>query len=191
MGSQPPFWTRIFRFCRRSFARDFQDVGKFGLDVDFGICGQSNEIPSDSRLMRRFIDSPNHLEWDSDSNRYIPAAKQLQFDPDMSTQWAEHLALKHKLGPEAVLDGNSSYSLVGEWKVDTVLKSQFLVSNTPDLTRTGPLSCSHTSIDWPTSSIVPPKEEPSPKARRKLRSELTREMVWIFGDITTAPPERS
>jgi hypothetical protein len=141
--------------------------------------------------VRRFIDSPNHLEWDGDNNRYVPAHSQLQFDPEMSTQWSEHLSRVHQLGPEVILADAPNYSLVGEWSVDAVRKLAFRVANTPDPDGDGPLNCSHASVYWPLASIVPPKTEPSPSKRKKLRNDLNREMTWAFGEISTPPPDGS
>ena len=168
-----------------------------GLEQDDQIeCGQEIPIEDDDHILRRFIDSPNHLEWDADNERFIPAANQLQFDPEpstqsseLSTQSREHLWDVHHLGPEAVLDNNPNYSLVGEWLVDSVRKHKFPVKSTPDLTVEGPLGCSHVSIYWPADSIVPPAIEPSKSNRKKLRSQLAREMTWVYGQITIPPPD--
>jgi hypothetical protein len=131
------------------------------------------------------------LEWDSDNERFIPAASELKFDDDLSTQSREHLWDIHHLGPEAVLNNDTDYSLVGEWQVDAVRKLKFSVRSSPDLTIDGPLGCSHVSIDWPTDSIIPPAIVPSKTARKKLRADLTREMTWAYGQVKTTRPDGS
>ena len=193
LGLRSRLWKRIVRFLGRTRIRNVEGANEADSGVTFYKCGVSNEITNGDRVLRRFIDSPNHLEWDSDNSRYVPAGNQMIFDSDtpeeardLSTYWREHLG-RDELGPEALLIGHSNYSLIGEWRVAAVRKLKFPVAHTPrgDV----PIECAHASICWPPDSIPPSKMEPSPSRRRILRGELSRELSWAYGTISTPPPE--
>ena len=193
MGLRSRLWERIVRLLGRARIRNFESADETSSSVTSNECGQSSEITDGDRVLRRFIDSPNHLEWDADNSRYVPAGSQMIFDSDtpteardLSTYWREHLS-RDELGPEVVLIGHPNYSLVGEWRVAAVRKLRFPVAHTPR--GDAPIECAHASIYWPPDSIPPSKMEPGPSRRRMLRSELNREMSWTYGTISTPPPE--
>jgi hypothetical protein len=133
--------------------------------------------------MRRFIDSPNHRIWDADLGRWIPNWSVLQFDPEMSTYWREHLRM-HGHGPSAILSGG--YSLVGELRANTAQAQGFLVRHTPsDETW---FECAHVSVYWPPEEIPEGKTIPNKDRRRELRRKLAGEFHWVYGDLPTSGP---
>lgn len=126
------------------------------------------------------------MEWDADNQRWLPAQNQLQFDPELSTYWREHLAI-HDQNPEVLLADNLTYTLVGEWEVEAVRQLHFPVEHSP--TGEKPPDCAHTSVYWPPDSLTPSQPEPSKAKRRALRGPLAARMTWVYGEITTTPPE--
>jgi hypothetical protein len=149
-------------------------------------CGEPEDIPDNDHLLRRFMDSKNHLEWDADNMRWLPSAAAMQFDPDLSTSWKEHLEF-HGMGPEAVIAGNDRYSLVGEWPVKTLRDSRLVITHSPS--SSGPIDCAHTSVDWPPDAIEPGKRRPNGAMRMSVRNSLSVSISWVYGNITIVPPE--
>jgi len=123
--------------------------------------------------------------WDYDKKVWIPSPEALQFDPDLSGSWREHLQERHGLGPASV--STEDYPLVGEWLVDDIRAHNFQVEHTPQ----GPLpiECAHTSVWWPANMLEPGKIEPNKTIRRRLRSGLAGDMSWVHGEISAQPPD--
>jgi hypothetical protein len=113
----------------------------------------------------------------------MPAPSELQFNPDMSSQWKEHL-LRHNLGPESILEGYPSYTLVGEFPVANLRGHHFKVTHSPRDSK--PIDCAHTSVNWPPDSIGENRKEPPKGIRNALRRDLTSDFKWVLG--TDAPP---
>lgn len=151
-------------------------------------CGEPQEIPVTNRVWRRLVDSKNHLAWDYDNNRYVPSPAALQFNPEMSTRWGEHLKM-HGLGVADVLENDDRYTLVGEWSVEEVRKMHFPLEHTPDGDE--PLGCAHASIYWPPSAVKAGTKRPDSVTRTSLRNQLVRGMAFVYGEITTPPPDDS
>jgi hypothetical protein len=149
-------------------------------------CGKPEDIPGGDHFLRRFIDSENHLEWDADNRRWLPSAASMQFDPDLSGSWREHLEF-HELSPSSVIDGNHRYTLVGEWSIEALRDIKFVVTHSP--ISAIPIGCAHTSVDWPRDAIEPGSRRPDSMKRMSLRNSLGVRMTWVYGDITTPPPE--
>lgn len=137
-------------------------------------------------LWRQFRDSDDYLVWDYDNQRWLPSPAALQFDPEMSSSWTEHLS-DHKIGPDGILDRNKGYSLVGRWQVAALRKLEFPVEHSPCGNR--PIDCAHSSVYWPPDAVGEGKREPSKSLRKQLRSDLAAQMTWVLGDIMTDAPE--
>lgn len=149
-------------------------------------CGEATELIARDHLWRQFRDSEEHLAWDYDNHTWLPTPAALQFDPDLSTRWSEHLRA-HGLGPESLTDESKGYTLVGEWEISDIRKEQFLVSHTPCGNQ--PLDCAHSSVYWPPQEVPPDKSQPNRDRRRELRSALAAEMIWVHGQVTIQPPD--
>jgi hypothetical protein len=149
-------------------------------------CGEVVELAGQDHLWRQLRDSEQHLAWDYDNNAWLPSPAALQFDPELSTRWAEHLLI-HGLGPEDILDKDKGYSLVGQWEISPIRSEHFPVAHTPCGAQ--PLDCAHSSVYWPPDEIPSGKVEPNRDRRRDLRSTLADEMTWTHGQITTQPPD--
>lgn len=145
------------------------------------------EINSEDHLWRRFRDDPNHLVW-HDELGPIPhheVNSVLQFDEDLSTNWREHLE-RHRIGPAWVLGENASYTLVGEISVLAARNLDFgVVHSSQGII---PIDCSHTSVSWPASQIRSPAKRPDKRTRSKLRSEIAKNFVFIYGEVKSEPP---
>jgi len=148
-------------------------------------CGHAGELPDDDQVWRRFISSPNHRTWDSDVGRYIPNLGDLQFDPEMSTYWRQHLRM-HGKGPSSVLEGDSRYDLVGQLAINQVRGEGFPVEQTPH--QESPIGCAHVSIYWPPESIQPGHKEPFRDQRKLLRTKLAHGLTWVHGEMPTIGP---
>src|SRR5260370_25328854 len=109
----------------------------------------------------------------------------MQFDPDLSGSWHQHLQERHDLGPGSV--ANDEYPLVGEWLVSDIRTLDFQVEHTPQ----GPLpiECAHISVLWSASTLKPGQIEPEKTTRRRLRSALAGDMSWVYGEINAQPPD--
>lgn len=169
-------------------ARGFKRAGLSGLALRLMPCVEARNIPEAHHLIRRFRDDPNHLTWDDELGPvpHHSAGNSLQFDPDLSTSWREHLE-EHGIGPAGVLGWRRSpYSLVGQISVWNARQLNFLVKHTP--TETIPTGCAHASIDWPPGEIHPPATQPAKAVRSKLRSELARGFPIIYGTVDSLRP---
>ena len=148
-------------------------------------CGEKLEVPFDGHFLRRFRDSDNHRVWDYDKKAWVPSPEALQFDPDLSGSWNEHLKESHGLGPASV--ASDGYPLVGEWLVSDIRALDFEVEHTPQGSL--PIECAHTSVWWPISALKQGKTEPDKPTRRRLRSVLAGDMSWAHGEISAKPPD--
>jgi hypothetical protein len=105
----------------------------------------------------------------------------LQFDPDLSVPWREHLAENHNAGPEAVLADDARYSLVFEITADQAEGLGLTPEHTPDPDQGHPVGCAHSSL-WRAESL-------GPKQRRKLGLEIALAMVLVHGAPTIPTPD--
>jgi hypothetical protein len=111
----------------------------------------------------------------------------VQFDQDlsdsgireMSVAWSEHLEAVHGLGPESVLLGRPSFSLVWESEVGEVRQSGFTVTHTPKAQN--PVLCAHTSVFLPYGA--------SKSVRNGMRDRVSLTMRLVHGTLpATGPP---
>jgi hypothetical protein len=151
------------------------------------LCGEANELSRSDHLWRKFRNSDNHVWWSDEDECWLPTPAALQFDPELSTQWREHLE-SHGLGPDSILDVDKGYELVGEWYVSRLEDLNFPVKHTPDL-EVPLIGCSHSSVYWPSAEIPPGKAKPNKDARDRIRSDLSYLMRWMHGTITVPKPE--
>jgi hypothetical protein len=148
-------------------------------------CGRVGELPTEDHLWRRFSSSPNHRTWDADLGRWLPNVGDLQFGPEMSTYWRQHLRM-HGKGPLSVLDGYPGYDLVGELAIDEVQLQGFPVRQSP--TEEPSVGCAHVSVYWPPGSIPQGHSQPFKDQRKLLRNQLSRELAWVHGDMPKIGP---
>lgn len=146
-------------------------------------CGRVGKLPDQDHLWRRFTNSPNHLTWDADLERWIPSLSILQFDPEMSTYWREHLRM-HGKGASSVL--TRGYTLVGELDIGKIQRQGFPTRQSPNDEPS--IGCAHVSIHWPPESVLQGRTQPSKDQRKLLRMRLASEFIWVYGDVPTSGP---
>lgn len=151
-------------------------------------CGEPSDLSGADHLWRQFQNSENHLIWDYDNERWLPAPAALQFNPEMSSQWREHLQA-HGLGANVILSIDRGYSLVGEWPVDAIERLKFPVQHTP--VGSTPIECAHSSVYWPPETLPDGKIQPTKDIRNLLRGNLADLIKWVCGEITVPRPDRS
>lgn len=150
-------------------------------------CGEVLPIPNQDHLWRRLKDSENHLIWSSDLGRYIPNHDALRFDPDLSTDWRQHLQGVHGYSPADILEGDDDYKLVGEFAVSEVRGIGFEIRASP--TGPTPPGCAHASVEWPPSEVPAGKKQPNKDVRNPLRFELAKHVSWVHGMPSIPPPD--
>jgi hypothetical protein len=149
-------------------------------------CGHIDELPIEDRLWRRFSSSPNHRTWDDDLGRWLPNLGDLQFNPELSTYWRQHLRM-HGKGPLSLLDASAAYDLVGELTIGEIQMQGFPVRQSPD-DEDSSKGCAHVSVYWPPGSIPQGQHQPTKDQRKLLRTQLARELVWVHGDMPKTGP---
>lgn len=121
--------------------------------------------------------SENHVTWDDIDSQWHPRMEQpsnaLQFDPDWSAYWRQHLAHRHQLPVASV--ANESYPLVFQVTASKVLSIEyeghrFAADHSPqgDL----PLDCAHCSVTY---------EDAAKFVRKGLRALLANELQLVWG----------
>jgi hypothetical protein len=142
-------------------------------------CGEEQDIPDDSTLLRSVRHHADDLRWDSDRREWLPTDRALQFDPDFSTQWENHLVCVHGLAVDSVVtDGRP---LVFDAEAGDFRSISLGVRHSP--MGDEPIECAHSSVDWPGG------REPDKPAKRKLRAGMRRGMRLVHGEISLeAPP---
>jgi hypothetical protein len=147
-------------------------------------CGQPQPIGSDQRLWRRVIDHPDHVTWDADKERWLPrpsgSSNSLQFNPELSTFWCEHLQDRHRLLPSSILDPDGRYTLVYQSQVQDVRAIGCTVEHTPQADL--PVDCAHTSVWYPSGATDKP-------SRKAVRNDLARTVILVYGAISQSPPD--
>jgi hypothetical protein len=143
-------------------------------------CGTVQEIPDSHRVWRAGRDDEDQRVWFGDERRWIPAPKPppaIQFNPDLSVAWREHLELVHDLGPAAVLpDG---YTLVWEAQVGAVRALGVTVEHSPP--EPDPWLCAHSSVDLPDGATK--------AVERAVRTKISQIMRHVHGTLPpTGPP---
>jgi hypothetical protein len=146
-------------------------------------CGERQELADDDSVWRRQQDHIDYLEWSYDDDKWLPTAKALQFNPDLSTYWRQHLERVHKNEPESIfVEGDHRYTLVYECGVVEIRTLGFGVEHSPEGS-TEPPECAHTSVNWPNGNM-------DKQRRRELRSPLARALQLVYGTISlTTPPD--
>jgi hypothetical protein len=142
-------------------------------------CGTGAALPDDGQLLRSIAHDPDALEWFADEQRWLPTAKAMQFDPDCSMFWRQHLQEVHDQAPECVTVGKRP--LVFEVRAGSARNLEFGAEHSPD--GDTPIACAHSSLEWPGGGPQPPKP-----VRNALRSDLVRHMELIVGEILLPPP---
>lgn len=152
------------------------------LDMDLP-CGRVGAIDDEHHLWRSVKDDPDCLEWDSDDAQWLPRVQDpsnsVQFNPDLSVFWAEHVEKVHAAGIEVALTPSQGYTLAYSLSAATVRELHLGVVHSPqDDMLPG---CAHGSIEYP----VP---RPAKHERRELRYRLARQMRLVAGSPTVRPP---
>lgn len=148
-------------------------------------CGEVVELDDSQDLWRRVRDHADHLTWNSDDRRWMPRptppSNALQFDPDMSTSWSQHLQGRHNQGPDAALDYEGRYTLVYGLNVGEARLIGCTVRHSPQAS--DPPDCAHSSLEWPV---------PADKSTRKaIRADLSHAMKLVHGESRLEPPPGS
>lgn len=132
------------------------------------------------------MNSENHLVWSDELGRAIPSPAALQFDPDLSADWREHLEVVHYESSTAVLKDDPRYALVGEVPVGVVRSLGFLVHASPH--QLSALGCAHASVDWPVAAVPAGRTEPPKSVRRTLKHSLGEQVSWAYGTPAISKP---
>ena len=142
-------------------------------------CGVSVPVPSDHHLLRLVRDDPDYVWWSSEQNRYLLRVPgfALQFDPDLSTSWAEHLLDLHGRSPEDLVSPKRELAFrarVGELQGLEGLT----ITHSPEGEE--PDGCGHVSVLRP---------EGLPKGlRNSLSTDIALRMHQVAGTVRSAPP---
>lgn len=146
-------------------------------------------LPDSAHLWRRVKDDKNHLMWDDESHRYIPAtAEALTFNPALSTAWGEHVQA-HGEGPAALVERAPQYRLVFSVQVAMVKKLRLVPEHDPErFPPDPPVSCAHVSVYWPESEPGDPRSPLQRSSRKALRFDLASAVELIHGQVYTEPP---
>lgn len=144
------------------------------------ICGAVSELDDTHGLWRRVRDDPDDLTWHSEEQRWLPRPEQpsIQFNPDLSCYWREHLVEQHASGPRSAIGSASRYALVFELAAGQARNLRCLVEHSPQ----GPTvpDCAHSSVR---------REAGLTRAERAaLRNDLAYAMRLVYGVPTQQPP---
>jgi hypothetical protein len=133
-------------------------------------------------LWRRVLDDLDNITWDPGEQRWLirinHPSHALQFNPEMSVSWREHLVHRHRKGPAAALKGAGDYTLVYELASADARKIRLCVKHSP-IGKRQP-DCAHTSVEWPEGLTKPD--------RKAIRSDLAHAMRLVHGVPTQTPP---
>ncbi len=145
-------------------------------------CGEQDQLEDDQHLWRRVKDDPNMLIWNSDEKRWVPSntnpSNSVQFNPELSTFWREHLEDSHMLTARSIADDELGYTLVFEIMVEVPRKFGATVVHTPTCER--PVQCAHTSVFYP--------NDLNKGQRFIFRQELAHSMFLVSGSCHQVPP---
>ncbi len=142
-------------------------------------CGTLACVPDADHLWRSVRHDASNLAWHDDEKRWIPAGTALQFDPDWSGRWREHLIDIHGLGPSDVAEAHRP--LVFEVQVEAIRMLGMKVEHTPQAT--DPTDCAHASTWYRTDGAQPTRPE-----RALLRNALAVLLTLVHGAIAMPPP---
>lgn len=149
-------------------------------------CGEVEVLSGSDRLWRRVYDHPDSLEYFPDEDRWLPKGSPpaVQFDPDLSMTWREHLERRHRLGPEAII-ADSGHALVFEMSVDDAEILGCAAEHSP--VGDEPVDCAHASI------LYPPLPNDLTRNQRKseqaaVRNAVGRAMRRVHGSVTQPKP---
>lgn len=130
----------------------------------------------------------DQLVWSQDEHRWVPAPEpppSMQFNPDLSASWKEHLEGRHLYGPDSTLT-RPGYTLVWELKVADATRLEFTVEHSPT-TASAPIECAHTSIWMPLDVSATAKK--TKDRRHELRTDLAHAMTHVLGRLPPPPPD--
>lgn len=146
-------------------------------------CGQQDIVGSSDVLWRKTRDHADHLEWYADLGCWLPRVEDpsnaLQFNPDLSVLWADHLLGRHEILASSLVAGDEVYNLVFAVDVSAMATLKLRVEHTP--TESTPVGCSHVSV-WRPESLTKPQ-------RKQLKYALQRLMRLVAGEVRRSVPE--
>ena len=153
-------------------------------------------MPDSASLWRQARDTEDHVEWfESDTGQMVPRlrirgtgrAVGMQFDPDLSVVWKDHLT-GHSLHEADLTSRNSSrgplifQANAGDIRNLRAEGKRFYVVYTP--TDDDPFGCSHVSV-----LELFKKSRDTDAARNALRTDLQKLMKLVWGDCTVPVPD--
>lgn len=145
-------------------------------------CGERDQLEDDHHLWRRVKDDPNTLTWVPDEKRWVPSnthpSNSIQFDPELSTFWREHLEGTHRLTARSITDEVGGYTLAFEMKVEVPRELGACVVHSPTCEK--PIDCAHTSVFYP--------NDMDKSQRFIFRQELAHSMFLVSGSCSQVPP---
>lgn len=137
-------------------------------------CGTSAPIGAKDHLLRRLPDEDSCVVRSRRTGGLVPnvGSNALQFNPEMSAYWREHLDTSHQLGAPAVAGPDDRP--VFEMAIEDLEALGLMVRHTPE--DTIPIDCAHTSIFWP-GGVKPQRGQ-----RNELRADIADRVVWVHRD---------
>ena len=144
-------------------------------------CEAVEELPLDTRLLRRVRDNPSHREEDKNSGRWrvVIGSNALQLNDDWSAYWEQHLHDRHGLGVDAVAtEKEPLIFVIGlDDLLEIVEESVSLVAwHSPD--GAIPIECGHCSVApsdvtaWTSSKLL----------RRTIRNKMSDRLMLCLGN---------
>lgn len=145
-------------------------------------CGEVAELPSDDSIWRLAKDSLDVLIWSDEQQRWLlrVPGNAIQFDPDLSTLWREHILVVHSRGPDAVCEQPPGRSILFQAVIGALIDLGLGVRHTP---QEGEHGCAHVSFDRPHPLTKP--------ERRELSMNIADVLVHVAGVITCLRPSSS
>jgi hypothetical protein len=152
------------------------------------VCGSAEQIPRTDDVWRVVTDDPDHREWDEIDRKWLPRSEHpsnaLQFDPDFSSAWRQHLEQLHHETAAVLIDAEAKRTLVFQLPLLAVDDLGLTYAHTPE--GSAPPACSHTSVYLPEDASGNGK---GAKARRKaIRLDVARAMELVMGDLPIEGP---
>jgi hypothetical protein len=144
-------------------------------------CGTPEEIIDDHRVWRLVKNEEDALEWIADEQRWVPHSSppSIQFNPDLSVRWAEHLEAVHsQTADDQLANDGSAYTLLFEAHVENLRQLNLSVTHSP--MGPEPPDCSHASADYPPGL--------NRSERRAVRNAVSLSMALSAGVVGFDPP---
>ena len=165
--------------------------------VEAPTCRGALAVPDADHLWRQARDQEDYVHWcQTDDDKWIPRLRVtplkqggpmgLQFNPDLSVVWREHLAT-HSLAVEHLVDITPERTLIFETSAEVIRSlrapdgRRFYVAYTP--TDDEPLGCSHASI------LELFDKKANKAASMSLRTDLSEALSLVYGTFSGEIPE--